>query len=82
MILQIFFNIIMIADHNMMLAFHTYFSRKGINIRGVKPPKTMPRVADRMLGSRRDATRSAMTWAKMAPRMPATKPLDIFLKID
>jgi len=44
---------------------------------GVRPPKTMPRVAGRMLGSRRDAIRSAMTWAKIAPRIPATKPLDI-----
>ena len=44
---------------------------------GVRPPKTMPKVAGRILGSRRDAIRSAMTWAKIAPRIPATKPLDI-----
>ena len=58
------------------LLLTTYFSRNGLKMRGVKPPKTMPSVAGRILGSRRDATRSAMTWAKIAPRIPARKPLD------
>ena len=30
-------------------------------MRGVKPPKTMPNVAGRILGSRSDAIRSAIT---------------------
>ena len=41
-------------------------------MRGVRPPRTIPRVAGRILGSRRDAIRSAITWAKIAPRIPAT----------
>ena len=41
----------------------------------------MPRVAGRILGSRSDAIKSAITWAKIAPRIPATKPLDSNLEI-
>jgi len=54
----------------------TYFSRTGINSKGVKPPKNIPSVAGRISGSTRDAIRSAITCANIAPTIPAIYPLE------
>ena len=48
-----------------------FFSSNGIKSRGKSPPKTIPAVLALIVGSISAANRSAMTWAKEAPIIPA-----------
>ena len=46
--------------------FVTYFSRRGINKRGRSPPKSIPKAADRIVGSSKDAIISAKILTKFS----------------
>ena len=54
------------------LDFTIYLSRIGINNKGINPPKTIPKAAERKLGSSTDAIKSAITWATTTPKIQAT----------
>ena len=51
-----------------------------MSISGVKPPRKIPIVAGRISGSTKDAIKSAITCAKIAPKIPAIYPLDAILR--
>ena len=57
----------------------TYFSKKGINNSGIRPPNRIPKAADRMVGSSKEAIISARICAITAPIIPAIWPFVVFL---
>ena len=59
MVFEIVLYIFMVSDHNVPLTLSYVFSRKGINKRGRSPPKSIPRAADRIVGSSKEAIISA-----------------------
>ena len=55
-------------------------SKKGIVNKGIIPPKTIPSAAERIVGSKAAAIKSAKIWAITAPIIPAICPLEANFK--